>query len=47
MLINSFSNLLGSREIKIPVGRESENRAVVFAMAMETSWLVLDKHILS
>lgn len=49
MLINTFSGLLGNRGQGACVKRKvrSENRAVVLAVAMETSWLVLGKHILS
>lgn len=49
MLINRFSGLLGSRGQDASVKRKvrSENRAVVLAVAVETSWLVLDEHILS
>lgn len=49
MLINRFSGLPGSRGQGACVKRKvrSENRVVVLTVAMETSWLVLGKHILS
>lgn len=48
MLINRFPGLLGSRGQGASVKRKvrRENRAVVLAVAMETSWLVLGEHIL-